>query len=70
MSDDTIKNINDEWIKLLNYIGEVAPDDLEKIQSMNEKYGGIPKNLFEQGYRSGFNSATSFMRESIKEVED
>mgnify|MGYP003123472123 CR=1 FL=1 len=70
MSNDVAKEINDEWIKLLDYIGKVAPDDLKKIQSMNEKYGGIPKNLFEQGYRSGFNSATSFMRESIKEVED
>jgi hypothetical protein len=67
MSNDVNKNVNDEWIKLLNYVGEVAPDDLVKIQNINEKYGELPKNLFEQGYRSGFNMATSFIHEAVEE---
>jgi len=69
MIDDVSKDINDEWIKLLNHVGEIAPDDLVKIQDMNEKYGVVPKNLFEQGYRSGWNSATSIIQEQLEEVE-
>jgi len=69
MTDDINKDVNDEWIKLLNHVGKIAPDDLVKIQSMNEKYGEMPKNLFEQGYRSGWNSATSIIQEQLKEVE-
>ena len=49
MSNDVTKDINDEWIKLLNQVGKVAPDDLVKIQNMNEEYGELPKKLFEQG---------------------
>ena len=64
------KDVNDEWIKLLNYIGKVAPDDLVKIQSMNEKYGEVPKRLFEQGYRSGVNLANSIIREKVEGVEE
>ena len=70
MSNDVNKDINDEWIKLLNQVRKVAPDDLIKIQTMNEEYGELPKNLFEQGYRSGFNIAAIIMRESIEEVEE
>ena len=70
MSNDVNKDINDEWIKLLNQVRKVAPDDLVKIQNMNEEYGELPKNLFEQGYRSGFNIAAIIMRESIEEVEE
>jgi hypothetical protein len=70
MSNDVNKDINDEWIKLLNQVRKVAPDDLVKIQTMNEEYGELPKNLFEQGYRSGFNIAAIIMRESIEEVEE
>ena len=70
MSNDVNKDINDEWIKLLNQVRKVAPDDLIKIQNMNEEYGELPKNLFEQGYRSGFNRAAIIMRESIEEVEE
>ena len=69
MTDDINKDVNDEWIKLLNHVGKIAPDDLVKIQSMNEKYGEMPKSLFEQGYRSGWNSATSIIQEQLKEVE-
>ena len=70
MSNDVNKDINDEWIKLLNQVRKVAPDDLVKIQNMNEEYGELPKNLFEQGYRSGFNRAAIIMRESIEEVDE
>jgi hypothetical protein len=72
MIDDVSKDINNEWIKLLNHIGEIAPDDLVKIQDMNEKYGVVPKviaDLFEQGYRSGWNSATSIIQEQLEKVE-
>jgi hypothetical protein len=69
MIDDVSKDINDEWIKLLNHVGEIAPDDLVKIQDMKEKYCVVPKNLFEQGYRSGWNSATSTIQEQLEEVE-
>ena len=70
VAKEVAKSVNDEWIKLLNQVGKVAPDDLVKIQTMNEEYGELPKNLFEQGYRSGFNRAAIIMRESIEEVEE
>jgi len=70
VAKDVAKDVNDEWIKLLNQVGKVAPDDLVKIQNMNEEYGEIPKNLFEQGFRSGFNTAATMMRDSIEEVEE
>ena len=70
VAKEVAKSVNDEWIKLLNQVGKVAPDDLIKIQTMNEEYGELPKNLFEQGYRSGFNIAAIIMRESIEEVEE
>ena len=70
VAKEVAKSVNDEWIKLLNQVGKVAPDDLVKIQTMNEEYGELPKNLFEQGYRSGFNIAAIIMRESIEEVEE
>ena len=69
MSNDVNKDINDEWIKLLNHVGKIAPDDLVKIQNMNEEYGEIPKNLFEQGYRSGFNVAAILMRKTMEEED-
>jgi hypothetical protein len=69
MIDDINKNINDKWIELLNHVGEIAPDDLVKIQDMNEKYGLVPKNLFEQGYHSGWNSASSIIWDQLKELE-
>jgi hypothetical protein len=70
VAKEVAKSVNDEWIKLLNQVRKVAPDDLVKIQNMNEEYGELPKNLFEQGYRSGFNIAAIIMRESIEEVEE
>ena len=70
VAKEVAKSVNDEWIKLLNQVGQAAPDDLVKIQTMNEEYGELPKNLFEQGYRSGFNIAAIIMRESIEEVEE
>ena len=70
VAKEVAKSVNDEWIKLLNQVGKVAPDDLVKIQTMNEEYGELPKNLFEQGYRSGFNIAAIIMRESIEEVDE
>jgi len=70
VAKDVAKDVNDEWIKLLNQVGKVAPDDLVKIQNMNEEYGELPKKLFEQGYRSGFNMAATIMRDSIEEVEE
>ena len=70
VAKDVAKDVNDEWIKLLNQVGKVAPDDLVKIQNMNEEYGELPKNLFTQGFRSGFNIAAIIMRESIEEVEE
>ena len=70
VAKEVAKSVNDEWIKLLNQVRKVAPDDLIKIQTMNEEYGELPKNLFEQGYRSGFNIAAIIMRESIEEVEE
>ena len=69
MSNDVNKDINDEWIKLLNQVRKVAPDDLVKIQNMNEEYGELPKNLFEQGYRSGFNVAAILMRKTMEEED-
>ena len=70
VAKEVAKSVNDEWIKLLDHIGKVAPDDLVGIQNMNEEYGKLPKNLFEQGYRSGFNIAAIIMRESIEEVDE
>jgi len=70
VAKEVAKSVNDEWIKLLNQVGKVAPDDLVKIQTMNEEYGELPKNLFEQGYRSGFNVAAILMTESIEEVDE
>ena len=70
VAKEVAKSVNDEWIKLLNQVRKVAPDDLVKIQNMNEEYGELPKNLFEQGYRSGFNIAAIIMRESIEEVDE
>ena len=70
VAKDVAKDVNDEWIKLLDYIGKVAPDDLIEIQNMNKKYGKLPKNLFEQGFRSGFNMAAIVMRRTMEEVEE
>mgnify|MGYP003646501230 CR=1 FL=1 len=70
VAKEVAKSVNDEWIKLLNQVRKVAPDDLVKIQNMNEEYGELPKNLFEQGYRSGFNMAAIVMRRTMEEVEE
>jgi len=69
VAKEVAKSVNDEWIKLLNQVGKVAPDDLVKIQTMNEEYGELPKNLFEQGYRSGFNVAAILMRKTMEEED-
>lgn len=69
VAKEVAKSVNDEWIKLLDYIGKVAPDDLVEIQKMNEEYGKLPKNLFEQGYRSGFNVAAILMKKTMEMEE-
>jgi hypothetical protein len=58
---DLEKDIHDSWIKLLNHISNNFPEDLPMMQELNEKYGNTPKNIFEQGYRTGFRKAVALM---------
>ena len=61
--DDVLldRDIHDSWIKLLNHIADNFPEDLPMMQELNEKYGDTPKNIFEQGYRTGFRKAVALM---------
>ena len=63
---DVKEEINDEWVKLLNHLKENFPDDYKTLRHMNKKYGETSKQLFEQGYRSGWNSATNIVKESLQ----
>jgi hypothetical protein len=62
---DVDKEINDEWDKLRAYIKENYPDDFNKMLRMCDEYGLLPKQLFEQGYRSGFNYVSNMVTDSI-----
>ena len=65
---DTDKEINDEWDKLRAHIKENYPDDFNKILRMCNEYGLFPKKLFEQGYRSGFNYVTKWIKGSMDDT--
>ena len=58
---DLERDIHDSWIKLLNHISNNFPEDLPMMQELNEKYGDTPKNIFEQGYRTGFRKAVALI---------
>jgi len=62
--DDVLldRDVHDSWIKLLNHIADNFPEDLPMMQELNEKYGNTPKDIFEQGYRTGFNKAVALMK--------
>ena len=60
---DLERDIHDSWIKLLNHISNNFPEDLPMMQELNEKYGDTPKNIFEQGYRTGFRKAVALIHE-------
>ena len=62
---DFDETINDEWIKLLDYVKENFSDDYDAIEDMRAKHGKLLKQLFEQGYRSGWNDATNVITESL-----
>tara|TARA_Y100001951_G_scaffold101973_1_gene107830 strand:+ start:381 stop:653 length:273 start_codon:yes stop_codon:yes gene_type:complete len=62
---DVDKEINDEWDKFRAYIKKNYPDDFNKILRMCNEYGLLPKQLFEQGYRSGFRYVTSLVTDSL-----
>ena len=64
---DVDKEINEEWDKLRAYIKERYPDNSKSIDRMCKKYGAIPKQLFEQGYRSGFNYVSDMVRDSLSD---
>ena len=66
---DVKEEINDEWVKLLNHLKENFPADYKTMRHMNKKYGEIPKRLFEQGYRSGWNGATDIIEKSVQPAQ-
>ena len=53
---DAQEDVNNEWDKLIAHIREKYPNDFRVLKRMSRDYKKLPKNLFEQGYRSGFNS--------------
>ena len=63
---DIDEAINDEWGKLLDYIEENFSSDYNTIEGMHAEHGKLLKQLFEQGYRSGWNNATNIIRESLQ----
>ena len=65
---DIDKEINDEWDKLRAYIKEHYPDDFNKIIRMCDEYDLLPKQLFEQGYRSGFNYVSNMVADSMDDT--
>jgi hypothetical protein len=62
--------INDEWGKLLDYIEENFPVDYATLKGMHAKHGKLLKQLFEQGYRSGWNGATEVLSEGLEEPDE
>ena len=63
---DIKEEINNEWVELLNHLKENFSVDYNTLQHMNKKHGELSKQLFEQGYRSGWNGATDTIKESIR----
>ena len=61
--------INDEWGKLLDYIEENFSGSYKTLKDMQVKHGKLMKQLFEQGYRSGWNGATGVLSENIEELD-
>ena len=66
---DVKEEINDEWVKLLNHIEKNFPDDYKTLRQLIEISGETPKQLFEQGYRSGWNGATAIIKESVQPAQ-
>ena len=62
--------INDEWIKLLDYIEENFSSDYHTIEGMHAEHGKLLKQLFEQGYRSGWNDATGVLSKGLEEFDE
>ena len=65
---DIDEAINDEWGKLLDYIEENFSGDYDTLKGMQVKHGKLMKQLFEQGYRSGWNGATGVLSEGLEEL--
>ncbi len=62
---DLERDVHDSWIKLLNHIADDFPEDLPMMQELNEKYGNTPKDIFEQGYRTGFRKVIALMNSYV-----
>jgi hypothetical protein len=65
---DIDEAINDEWGKLLDYIEENFSGSYKTLKDMQVKHGKLMKQLFEQGYRSGWNGATGVLSEGLEEL--
>ena len=67
---DIDEAINDEWGKLLDYIEENFSGSYKTLKDMQVKHGKLMKQLFEQGYRSGWNGATGVLSKGLEEFDE
>ena len=62
---DIDKEVSEEWDKFCVYLKKNYPDDFNNIIRMCDEYGLLPRQLFEQGYRSGFNYVSNMVTNSL-----